>query len=60
MLLMPVIFNVKLKNNSERILACYEKVIENTRQLNELRELPDFIFTDVIVGVGADSGSPNI
>ena len=37
-----------------------KKSIENTRQLNELRELPDSIFTDDIVGIGADSDSPNI
>ena len=41
-------------------MACYEKVIGNIRQLNELGELPNSIFTDDIVGVGADSGSPNI
>ena len=43
--------SVKLKNNSERILACYEKVIDNTRQLNDLGELPNSIFTDDVMGV---------
>ena len=42
---------VKLKNNFERILACYEKVIDNIRQPNELEELPNSIFTVDIVGV---------
>ena len=41
-------------------MACYEKVIDNIRQLNELGELPNSIFTDDSVGVGADSDSPNI
>ena len=69
MLPMPVILkepttnpstSVKLKNNSEIILACYEKVIDNIRQLNELGELPNSIFTGDIVGVGAESDSPII
>ena len=55
-----LLMSVKLKSNSERILACYEKVIDSTRQLNELGELPNSIFTDDIMGVGADSDSPNI
>ena len=37
------------KKNSERILACYEKVIDNIRQLNELGELPNSIFTGDII-----------
>ena len=41
-------------------MACYEKVIDNIRQLNELGELHNCIFTDGIVGVGADGDSPNI
>ena len=52
--------SIKLKNKPKRILACYEKVIDNIRQLNEFGELPNSIFTDDIVGVGADSDSPNI
>ena len=40
--------------------ACYEKVIDKTRQLNELGELPNSILTDDIVGIGADSESPII
>ena len=40
-------------------MASYEKVIDNIRQLNELEELPNSIFTDDIVGVGADIYSPN-
>ena len=41
-------------------MACYEKVIDTIRQLNELGELPNYIFTDDILGVGTDSDSPNI
>ena len=52
--------SVKLGKKSERILTCYVKVIDNIRQLNELGELPNSIFTDDIVGVGADSDYPNI
>ena len=50
----------KLKNNSACILVCYEKVIDNIRQLNELEEFPNLIFTGDIVGVGADGDSLNI
>ena len=49
-----------MKNKPGRIWACYEKIIDNIRQLNELGELPNSIFTDDIVGVGADSDIPNI
>ena len=52
--------NPSTKKKSERTLTYYEKVIDNIRQLNELGELPNSIFTDDIVGVGADSDPPNI
>ena len=37
-----------------------KKSLDNIRRLNEVGELPNSIFTDNIVGVGADSDSPNI
>ena len=43
--------SIKLKNKPERILACYEKVVDCIRQLNEMGELPNSIFTDDIVGL---------
>ena len=49
-----------MKNNSKRIFACYENVIDNIRQLNELGEFLNSIFTGDIMGVGADSDSLNI
>ena len=52
--------SVKLKNNSENFLVCYENIIDNIRQLNELGELPNSIFNDDIVRVGADSNSRNM
>ena len=37
-----------------------KKSLDNIRRLNELGELPNSIFTDDIVGVGADSDSLNL
>ena len=47
----------------ETLFSCFGllwKVIDNIKQLNVLGELPNSIFTDDNVGVGADSDSPNI
>ena len=41
---------VNLKHKSERLSACYKEVIDNIRELNELGDLPNFVFVDNISG----------
>lgn len=48
--------SVKLKNNPERISACYKEVTGNIKELKDLDELPDFVFVnDISVWAGCDS-----
>ena len=46
--------SVVLRNNPERLSACYKQVTDNIRELNELGELPDFVFVDSIGGESGD------
>lgn len=38
--------SVKLRNNPERLSAAYRQVVNNIQELNELGELPDFVFVE--------------
>ncbi len=38
--------SVKLRNNPERLSAAYRLVVNNIQELNELGELPDFVFVE--------------
>ena len=48
--------SVKLRNNPERLSAAYRQVVNNIQELNELGELPDFVF----VQNTSDSDAENI
>ena len=47
---------MKLRNNPERLSACYKEVTDNIQELQELGELPDCVVVDDIGG-GAGGGS---
>ena len=44
--------SIKLRNNPERLYACYKEVKDNIEELSELDELPDF----VVLGKNCDGG----
>ncbi len=48
---------VKLRNNAERLSACYKKVTDNIQELTLKREMPDFVVVD---NIGGGSGANNI
>ena len=48
--------SVKLRNNPERLSAAYRQAVNNIQELNELGELPDFVF----VQNTSDSDAENI
>ena len=45
--------SVKLRNNPERLSACYKEVADNIQDLKEYGEKPDFV---VIDNIGGGSG----
>jgi hypothetical protein len=50
--------SVKLRNNPEKLFACYKEVTDNIQLLKELGELPDCIIMDDLIGGGTSlSGS---
>ena len=48
--------SVKLRNNPEKLYACYKEVTDNIQELKELGELPGFVVMHNISGGGNDGG----
>lgn len=49
--------SIKLRNNPEKLYACYKEVTDNIQELKELGELPDFIVVHDYSGGGVSGSS---
>lgn len=47
--------SIKLRNNPDKLYACYKKVTDNIQEVKELGELPDFIVVHDYSGGGVSS-----
>lgn len=48
--------SIKLRGQPNKLEACYQELLDNSSELNELGELPSFVVVDDILGGGVGGG----